>query len=81
MLRRARWFGAGAAVGVATSLWARRKLKTTALRYHPAGLAGSAVGRARAWPGEVRAAIDEGRTTMRQREAELRHGLERAAGS
>jgi hypothetical protein len=67
--------GAGAALGFGASVWVQRKLKTAAAKYRPAGLAGSAVEKARAWPGEVRAAIDEGRTTMRQREAELRVGL------
>lgn len=83
MFRRVRWMGAGAALGVGASVWAQYKLKAAAARYGPAGLAGSAVGKARTWPAEVRAevraAIDEGRTTMRQREAELRHGLRRTA--
>jgi hypothetical protein len=81
MFRRARWFGAGAALGIGASVWAQRKIKVVAVRYRPAGLAGSAVDRARGWPGDVRAAIKEGRTTMREREAELRHRLERAAES
>ena len=79
MFRRVRWFGAGAAVGAGATVWAQRKVKVAVARYRPAGLAGSAVDKALAWPGEVRAAIDEGRTTMRQREAELRHGLQRAS--
>jgi hypothetical protein len=79
VLRRVRWMGAGAALGVGASVWAQYKLKAAAAKYRPAGLAGSAVGKARTWPAEVRAAIDEGRTTMRQREAELRHGLQRTA--
>jgi len=81
MLRRARWFGAGAAIGIGASVWGQRKLKTAAARHRPARLAGSALDRARTWPAEVRAAVQEGRTTMRQREAELRQGLERAPGS
>jgi hypothetical protein len=75
MFSRVRWLGAGAALGFGASVWAQRKVKSTAAKYRPAGLAGAAVDKARAWPVEVRAAIDEGRTTMRQREAELRHGL------
>jgi hypothetical protein len=86
MLRRVRWFGAGAAIGIGASVWGQRKLKLVAARYRPAEygparLAGSAIDKARTWPTEVRAALYEGRITMRQREAELRRGLERAAGS
>ncbi len=81
MLRRARWFGAGAALGIGASVWAQRKVKVVAARYRPTGMAGTAVDKARTWPGEVRAALQEGRSTMREREAELRHGLEQAAGS
>jgi hypothetical protein len=79
MFRRVRWFGAGAALGAGATVWAHRKVKVAVARYRPAGLAGSAVDKALAWPAEVRAAIDEGRSTMRQREAELRHGLTPAA--
>ena len=75
MLRRARWLGAGAALGFGASVWAQYKLKAAAARYRPAGVAGHAVTRARSWPSHVRAAIDEGRSTMRAREAELRCGL------
>jgi hypothetical protein len=81
MLRRVRWFGVGAAVGIGASVWAQRKAKLVSARYRPSGLAGTAADRARTWPGEVRAALQEGRSTMREREAELRQGLERAAGS
>jgi hypothetical protein len=75
MLRRARWFGAGAALGVGASVWAHRKLRATTARYRPGRLAGSATGKARALPGDVRAALLEGRSVMREREAELRQGL------
>jgi hypothetical protein len=76
MFRRARWLAFGAAVGAGASVWAQRRIRAAATRYRPAGLAGAALDRARSWPAEVRAAVEEGRTTMRQREAELRHGLE-----
>jgi len=81
MLRRVRWLGAGVAVGVATSVWTQRKAKVMAARYGPAGLASTALDRARGWPGEVRAAVAEGRATMRQREAQLRQDLERSSKS
>jgi hypothetical protein len=80
MLHRVRWLGAGAALGFGASVWAQRKLRTAVAKYRPAGLAGSAVGKARSWPAEVRAAFVEGRSTMRAREAELRHELEHNPG-
>jgi hypothetical protein len=79
VLRRVRWLGAGVALGLGGSVWAQRKVKAATAKYRPGGLAGTAVEKAKAWPGEVRAAIGEGRTTMRQREAELRHEMGRAS--
>ncbi|MGH9114254.1 MAG: hypothetical protein ACRDWW_00330 [Acidimicrobiales bacterium] len=75
MVSRVRWLGAGAAVGVGASVWAQRKVKSLVARYHPAGRAGDTLERARAFSGDVRAALQEGRATMREREAELRGGL------
>jgi len=77
MLSRVRWLGAGVAFGAAASLWTERKVKMAAAKYRPSGLAGTAVEKARSWPSEVRAALDEGRRTMREREAELRQDLDR----
>jgi hypothetical protein len=81
VLKRVRWAAAGAALGFGASLWVQRKLKEASDRYRPARLANEAMGKARTWPGEVRAALDEGRTTMRQREAELRHELQQTPQS
>jgi hypothetical protein len=81
MLRRVRWFGAGAALGIGASVWAQRKLRTATARYRPGRMATTATGKARALPGDVRAALHEGRSTMRQREAELRRELKRVPES
>ncbi|MBV9661443.1 MAG: hypothetical protein JO337_09820 [Acidimicrobiales bacterium] len=65
MLKRIRWLGAGLAVGVGGSIWAQRKMKSVASRYRPAGVAQGAATRAvDAWR--------EGRSAMKEREAELR---------
>jgi len=72
VIKRVRWMGAGLAVGVGGSLWAERKVKSVLARYAPAALGGSAVDRVKVLPGEIRAALREGRTAMREREAELR---------
>jgi hypothetical protein len=76
VFHRLRWFGAGAALGLGASVWLQRKAKAAAARYHPVGLAGTAVGKARSWPSHLRAAFNEGRSTMREREAELRRELD-----
>jgi hypothetical protein len=74
VLKRVRWIGAGMALGVGTSWWAQRKVKLVMARYSPAGVGGMAVTKAKDWPGQVRAAVREGRVAMREREAELRAG-------
>lgn len=72
MFQRLRWLAIGAAGGVGASVWARRKARLVASRYAPGGLAAGAADRVRGWPGEVREALREGRSTMRQTEDELR---------
>ncbi len=72
MIKRVKWMGAGLAVGVGGSLWAQRKVKTVVARYTPAGLGNGAVNRVKVIPGEVKAALREGRSAMQEREAELR---------
>ena len=66
--------GAGLAVGFGSALWAQHKVRTVAARYSPNSLAGVTMARARDFPGEVKAAVREGREAMREREAELRSG-------
>ncbi len=73
-MKRVRWMGAGLALGIGSSVWVQRKAKAVAARYHPSSVAGTAAGRVRRWPGEVREALREGRQAMRDREAELRSG-------
>ena len=75
MFKRARWIGTGAALGFGASLWIQHRIKEVAARYHPTGVAGAAAGRARTLPGDLRDALREGRTTMHEREAELRRTM------
>jgi hypothetical protein len=63
---------AGLMFGLGGSIWVQRKVKAVAARYSPSGRAGEAATRARGLPGDVKAAIQEGRLAMRQRESELR---------
>jgi hypothetical protein len=74
VLKRVKWVGAGVALGVGSSLWAQWKMKAVLSRFSPAGMGATAATRVKVWPGRVRAAIQEGRVAMREREAELRAG-------
>lgn len=65
MLKRVRWITTGMAVGFGGSLWLQKKLRTAADRYRPAAAAGAAAARARD-------ALVEGRSAMKEKEAELR---------
>ena len=78
MLKRARWAGAGAALGAAAAVWVQRKWRVAAHRYRPSGLAADAVEKAISVPGTLRDAFSEGRDAMREREAELRRNHLRA---
>ncbi len=72
MLKRAFWFSTGAAVGLGSSVWAGRKVKRAANRLMPAEVQREVGDRARRVGRDVKAAATEGRTAMREREAELR---------
>ena len=67
MPKRTKWLATGVAIGAGGSLWAQRKAKSAAARYGPLGLLGAAAGR-------LRGALAEGRSAMREREAELKQG-------
>jgi hypothetical protein len=73
MFKRARWTAIGFVLGLGSSWAVMRRLRRAAMRYAPP----SVVDR---WSGNVRAAVGEGRTAMRQREAELKSSLSRGAG-
>jgi hypothetical protein len=77
MLKRLRWLFTGLAIGAGSSIWAQRKVRSVTSRYRPSGIANSATTRALGVPGDLRAALREGRQAMRAREAELRAGQTR----
>lgn len=74
MFKRTFWFTTGVATGAGGMVWANRRMKATLARYAPDRLGVDAAARVRQVGGDVRAAIAEGRTAMREREAELRAG-------
>ncbi len=77
MFKRLFWLTVGLTLGSTGSLWVMRKLQRTVERFTPERLSQDVVAGARSFGAEMRAAVDEGRSGMRQREAELRAELER----
>ena len=77
MFKRLFWLSVGLAAGFGTSFWLMRTVRRTVERLTPQRLTQDAVAGARSVGAELRAALDEGRTAMHQREAELRAEIER----
>ena len=73
MFKRALWFS----IGCGSSLWVMRTVRRTLERLTPHRLTQDAIAGARSATNEVKAAIDEGRQAMREREAELRAEIAR----
>ncbi len=81
MFKRVTWLGAGLVTGFAASKWVERKARRRLARYLPARqlplkagaeIADKARDLAVSTIADLRSAIDEGRSTMAAREAELR---------
>lgn len=75
MLKRARWILFGVVLGVAATVWVRRRvlrrLDRAVSSVLPGGLSGDAATTLREAGARVRAAIDAGRDERARREAEL----------
>ena len=76
MFKRLLWF----TIGCGSSLWVMRTVRRTVERLAPQRLTQDAVAGARSASNVLRAALEEGRTAMREREAELRAGIARRTG-
>ncbi|HEX2047230.1 MAG TPA: hypothetical protein VHF27_05665 [Acidimicrobiales bacterium] len=77
MFKRLFWLTAGLTIGYGTSFWLMRTVRRTVERFAPERLGQDAVAGARSFGAELKAALDDGRAAMRQREAELRAEIER----
>jgi len=77
VFKRLFWLTVGVTLGSSGSFWLMRKVRQTVERFTPQRLTQDVATGARSFGAELRAAVDEGRSGMRQREAELRVGLER----
>ena len=76
MFKRLLWF----TIGCGSSLWVMRTVRRTVERLAPQRLTQDAVAGARSAGNVLRAALEEGRIGMREREAELRAEIARRTG-
>ena len=77
MFKRLFWMTVGLTLGYGSSFWLMRKVRRTVERLTPQRLRRDVTTGARSLRAEVLAALDDGKAGMREREAELRAGLER----
>ena len=77
MFKRLFWLTVGLTIGFGTSFWLMRTVRRTVERLSPERLTQDLVGGARTLSVELKAAFEEGRTAMREREAELRADIAR----
>ena len=77
MFKRLFWLTVGLAVGFGTSFRLTRAVRRTVERFTPERVSQDALAGAKSVRAELRAALDDGRAAMRQREAELRAELVR----
>jgi hypothetical protein len=75
VIRRLVWFTSGATAGFGGAMWVRRRIRRTARRYAPEQLRADTTASVRRLGAGVRDAVAEGRSAMREREAELRAEL------
>lgn len=80
MFKRLFWLTVGLTLGSSGSFWLMRKVRRAVDRLAPERLTQDVLSGARSVGADLRAALDDGRTGMREREAELRAELERRAG-
>jgi len=77
VFKRLFWLTVGMTLGSTGSFWLMRKVRRTVERFAPERLTQEVVTGARSLGADVRAALDDGRAGMREREAELRAELDR----
>ena len=75
LIRRLVWFTSGATAGFGGAMWVRRRIRRALRRYAPENVRADASASVRRLGAGVRDAVAEGRSAMRDREAELRAEL------
>ena len=78
MFKRLFWLMVGIGFGFGASFWVTRRVRETIDRYRPQRVSNDMAAAFRGLGADVRAAMAEGRTAMRERELELRTELERS---
>ena len=77
MFKRLFWLVVGAGFGFGISFWLMRWVRETAARYAPDRVSSELAGAVHGLGQDLRDAVAEGRSAMREREVDLRAGLER----
>ena len=80
MFKRLVWLVIGVGFGFGVSFWLMRFVRSTVERYSPEKVSGDVAGAVRSFGADLRAAVEEGREAMRERESELRADLDRRRG-
>ncbi len=78
MFKRLFWLLVGAGFGFGMSFWLARAIRQTVERYTPERVSNDLASALRGFGKDLRAAAQEGREAMRERETELRAQLTRA---
>jgi hypothetical protein len=77
VFRRLFWLVVGAGFGFGISFWVMRTVRGAVDRYRPERVGSELAGAVRSLGSDLRAAAAEGRSAMRDREAELRREIKR----
>jgi hypothetical protein len=77
VFRRLFWLAIGAGFGFGVSFWLMRWVRETAARYAPERVSSDLASAVKGFGQDLRDAVAEGRSAMREREVDLRAGLER----
>ena len=77
MFKRFFWLVVGAGFGFGVSFWVMRWVRETAARYAPERVSSELASAVKGLGQDLRDAVAEGRVAMREREVDLRSGLER----
>ena len=76
MFKRLFWLTIGLSIGLGTSFWVMRFVKSTLERYTPERVSADLADAIKSFGKDLRAAVAEGAEAMREREAELRAQLD-----
>jgi hypothetical protein len=77
VFKRLFWLLTGIGFGFGVSFWLMRFVRSTVERYTPERVSGDLAGALKSFGADLRAAAEEGRAAMREREAELLAELDR----